>query len=99
MATYLELKQLSEDATLIEKLTTAVAITAYNIGQEPLVEPVSEGRRRWAKEALINPSLTASKIIWLLLAENKNATVAQIQAVTDATLQTAVDNAVDLLLQ
>lgn len=105
MATYQELKLLSNDSTLIDRLTTAIAITAYNVGQE--VAPGSPpdptdatyvARRRWAKETLYNPDGQARRVIWLLLAQYNNLSTAQILSSSDASLQTAVDNALELFL-
>lgn len=106
MATYQELKHLSSDSSLLDRLTTALAKASYEIGQEQPVgsPPDAEAlqsntlRRRWAKETLLNPEQQAKRVIWLLLAQYSSLPTTQITAVTDANLQAAVDAAVDLLL-
>ena len=94
MATYNELFTLANDPTLIKKVTIAIAILAESIRLE---EPPITARRMWAVRALNNPDGEARKIMWLLMAQNKDATVAQIEGAPDATIQTAVANAIDLL--
>lgn len=105
MATYQELKLLSNDSTLIDRLTTAIAITAYDVGQEPApgsppdpTDPTYVSRRGWARETLYNPDGQARRVIWLLLAQYNNLTTVQIQGVTDANLQAAVDASLELFL-
>lgn len=94
MASYVELAGLTQDEGLIARLSIAVAVAAEGIRTE---DPPVPSRVNWAVSALANPDGRARGLVWLLLAQNKDLTVAQIQGVTDAQLQAAVNAAVTLL--
>jgi len=95
MATYLEINTLSADANLLKRAETAVIIAA-----QTLVESggATANDRRWARQALYAPTAEAQKALRYVLAKNKSATTAQINAVTDASLQTQVDAIVPALV-
>lgn len=97
MATYVELDTLSTDATLLAKMRSAIAVAADVIRQEANTAPNNLNRKQWAIAALKDPTNAAKNIIWLVLAQNKAVTVAQINAASDATIQTAVDNVINIL--
>lgn len=98
MATYAELYTLSLDASLVQRLTIAVAIAAEVIRSESGDVPYHAERVAWAKRALANPDGTARQLLMIALAQNKDLTAAQIAAASDAALQSAVADAIALLL-
>jgi len=94
MATYMELRSLIGLGTLHDKMEVAVCLKAYAILQEPTP---SAARMAWAKQALQNPKAEADYLLTYALCANAGATVAQIQAASDASLQGNVDAAVNKL--
>ena len=96
MATYTELYDLSNNSALKNKIAVAVVIAANMIRTESDQTANHVNRLLWAKGALENPLGEASRMLWGALAQNSGLTVAQITGATDAALQTAVNNAVDL---
>ena len=96
MATYTELYGVASSRQLLERVTIAVAIAANAIRNEDNTVTDLEGRRRWAFRALTNPEGEAQKMVWALLAGNASATLTQINNVTDAAIQTAVNDLVAL---
>lgn len=92
MATYIELINFRADASLKNKIQTALVIKAHGILQE--VTP-SVPRLTFAQETLKNPSSKISEAMWFLLAANKDATAATISGATDSTIQTHVDGYVN----
>lgn len=97
MATYTELNTLSTDAALLARVKAAVAISADTIRQESSAAPNNLQRKAWAREALKAPDVAANNIIWLVLAQNRSFTASQISGGSDASLQTAVDAAVNIM--
>lgn len=97
MATYTELNTLSTDASLLVRVKAAVAIAADTIRQEASNVPNNLQRKQWAIAAVKDPATAATNIVWMVLAQNKAATSAQISAATDAAVQTAVDAAVNIM--
>ena len=96
MATYTELHTLiGSSGTLRSRMLVAIAIKAhgYVTAQSPTAEQVA-----WAKQAIGKPEAYLDAVLIGVLAANKDATVAQINAVTDAQIQTAVDSIVTNLL-
>lgn len=98
MATYSELLELSQDASLIGRITAAVAVSAEAIRTESGDVEGHNQRMFWAKQALINPEGEARKIIWLILAQNRAFGVEQIQSASDEAIQNAVNGALVLFL-
>ena len=97
MATYSELYSASSDADLIAKITVAVAVAAEGIRTEDPATPLHSERLAWAFRALANPEGEARKIIWALLAQNKDAPPEQIAAVSDTAIQNGVASSLDIL--
>lgn len=97
MAAYTDLYKLSlEDSILRQKVTVACIIAAEAIRVEnPATQNHSE-RLVWAKDVLENPVEEAQRMLYAVLAANSGATTNQIQTATDATVQTAVNAAVNL---
>lgn len=96
MATYTELRGLINDPTLKDKISVALLIAAEAIRTEDPQTTNHANRVKWAKKVLQDPDGNADDMLRALLAQNASLTVAQIQGVTDANLQTAVNNAVNL---
>jgi hypothetical protein len=97
MATYLELYALRSDANLTQKLSTAILVACNTVRLESNQTPFHKNRVAWAQQAIHNPEMFANKALGLLLAQNKDLTVAQINAVSDSNLQTAVNDLVNTL--
>ena len=95
MATYAELKVLTQDIALRDKVEIAVDVKAAEILDDgaSTTDEVS-----WASEAIQNPSLRAVEILNYVLAVNKALTVAAIQGASDAAIQANVNMAVDALI-
>jgi len=98
MATYAELFQLTLDATLVQRMTIAVAVAADLVRAESADVPYHSERAAWAKRAMLNPDGMARQMLILALAQNKTLAASVIASVDDAALQTATNAAVALLL-
>lgn len=96
MATYVELFTLQTDATLLQRVNTAVLVSAVAIFEESPSTPNHDRRVLWARAVAIDTVPTATGMLKLLLAKFKALTVANIQSSTDATIQAQVDAAVNL---
>ena len=94
MATYAELKSLQGTGPLSDLVEVAVWVKATGIIGE--ASP-SAGRLAWAESALVSSAVEASKLVPYLLAANKALTAGQILSAADATVQAAVDAAVNKL--
>jgi len=97
MATYLELLSASRDDVLNQKMRVAVVIATEVIRTEAGATPNHAARVLWAKTVYQSPEDVAKRMIFAVLAQNANATLAAILASSDATIQTAVNAAVDAL--
>jgi hypothetical protein len=96
MATYMELFATKEDSDLQDKVAVAVVVAADTIRTD-VPGPANQVQRlAWAAAVMQNPKTEAARMLWAVLAANKDNTVAQITGATDAAIQTAVDDAVDL---
>lgn len=96
MATYDELLQAAEHPALINRIRVACVVAAEAIRLEAAGTTNHANRMIWAKAVFQNPPAEANRMLWAVLAQNKAATLAQITGATDATIQTAVGNAVDV---
>ena len=94
MATYIELFGLKDDSDLQDKVAVAIAIKAQAI--RDLGAP-TQGQRDWANDVAADPVAEVGRVLWIVLAVNKDATVPQISGATDANIQAAVDAAVDFI--
>jgi hypothetical protein len=102
MATYSEIMGIVSSATgdaLKLQVRVAIIVAANIILNEATSTTNHTLRLAWAKVAVSSPDTEAEKMLWAVLAQNVAATVAQITGATDATVQTAVNNAVNLLAQ
>lgn len=96
MATYAELLTAASNETLINKIRVAVVIAAEIVRTEDGSVLNHSNRLIWAKQVFINPDVEAQRMIWAVLAQNRAATFTQIINADDATVQTAVNAAVDV---
>lgn len=102
MATYAELLDIATTATgatLRQKIQVAVVVACDVIRLEAGATANHADRLVWTQNALRNPSQEAERLMWAVLAQNRAFTSAQITGADDATVQTAVNNAIDLLAQ
>ena len=92
MATYAELYGLGlNNDPLLQRVAVALTIKA----QALVSTTPTQAQINWAIGVFGNPLGHAQGALTAVLAANKSATVAVINAVTDAQLQTAVDAVVD----
>lgn len=96
MATYLEIREASEDPTLLVKVMVACLVAADTISGEATSVDLHPERLLWAKSVYNDPNLAARRMMGAVLAKNKALTKAQILAASDAGVQTAVDAAVNV---
>lgn len=96
MATYDELLLASEDASLRKKIKVACVIAAETIRNEAGATVNHAARLVWAKSVFQAPNAESDRMMWAVLAQNKAAALASIIGASDATVQTAVDAAVNV---
>lgn len=96
MATYLELYALQSNDALRNKIRVAVIIAAETIRTEDGGTANHANRTVWAADVFANPTREADRMRWAVLASNKDNATSAILSATDAQIQTAVDDAVDL---
>ena len=99
MATSTELLQASGDDGLINKVRWAVVVAATNIMLEDAAVANHANRLIWAKTVFSDPAIAGTRMMWPVLAQNRTATLAQILAADDATVQAKVDAAVNVFAQ
>jgi hypothetical protein len=100
MATYAELLTIASGPTgdsLKNKIRVAVVVAADVVRAENSATPNHANRMLWARQALNSPDTEAQKMLWAVLAQNRAFSAAQITGADDATVQNAVNSAVDLL--
>jgi hypothetical protein len=96
MATYAEILTASENPAITSKIRVACIVAAETIRTEAASVANHANRLLWAKAVFNNPQAEANRMIWAVLAQNRAATLAVIIAASDATVQAAVDAAVDV---
>jgi len=96
MATLLELNALFGNSELRNKIEVAVIIAAETIRIEDGGTTNHDNRMVWAKAAFSNPRSMRDPMLKALLAANAAETVQTITSVSDVSLQTLVDAAVDI---
>ncbi|SOD41320.1 hypothetical protein [Nitrosovibrio sp. Nv4] len=99
MATYDELLSASGNTALINKVRVAVVVAATDIMLEAETVANHVNRLAWAKTVFGDPAAAGLKMMWPVLAQNKSATLAVITGADDATVQTAVNSAVNVFAQ
>jgi hypothetical protein len=96
MATYAELIQASNNATLRDKIRVACVVAAETVRTEAGSVTNHANRLLWAKYVFKRPDDAFQDMLWAVLAQNRSSTLAQITGASDAAVQTAVDAAVDV---
>lgn len=96
MATYQELYDLGSNSALRNRIAVACLIAAEAIRNEAAGTANHAARLVWAKAVFSGPESVATAMLMAVLAQNAAATVAQITGATDATIQIAVGNAVNV---
>ena len=96
MAAYEELFSLWHESELKNLVTVAVVVAAEEIWGEDEATPNHANRLIWAKATLESPTSVASAMFRLVLAANKDATKEAILGASDASIQAAIDSAVDM---
>jgi len=98
MATYAELLNIATtDDGLKQQIKVACVVACDVIRAEDAQTPNHAARLAWARATLDNPDRAAGQMVLAVLAQNRAATAAQITGADDATVQTAVNSAVNLL--
>ena len=95
MATYEELYGLWHESGLKNKVTVAVVVAAETIQGEDVGTPNHANRLIWARQTFESPAIAADAMFRVILAVNKDIAVGTILAASDASIQAAVDAAVD----
>ncbi len=96
MATYSELYDLFANSALRNRVAVACLVAADTIRGEAPATPNHTARLAWAKLVFERPEDTAAAMTKAVLAANRTLTTGQITNASDAGIQTAVDNAVNL---
>ncbi len=96
MATYAELRTAAENDSLLVKVQVACIVAANKVAVESDAVALHAQRLQWAASAFTDPVATAKKMINSVLAKNAAATYAQIIGASDATVQTNVDESVNV---
>ncbi len=97
--TLAEMQGLFADATLLPKIQAAIVIAADGIRTEATSTANHAARVMWARSALADATtVTAAIILRGVLAQNAGATTGQVTGATDATIQTAVNAAINLFV-
>ena len=101
MATYTELLNIATTTGggLLDKIKVAVVVACDIIRLEADVTTNHANRLVWAAQTLQDPDTASRRMLWAVLAQNRAFTAAQITGADDATVQTAVNAAVNLLAQ
>jgi uncharacterized membrane protein len=96
MATYIELRQLFGNGDLLNRIEVACIVAAETIQTEDAATVNHANRVLWAASVFSQSRPWAEKMLMALLAANRAATVQDITGATDETLQTLVNNTVNL---
>ena len=96
MATYNEIYSLHNNSELKNKVTVACIVAAEGIMAEEGTVDNHANRLIWASSVFQNPQSEATRMYWAVLAANNTTDVGTITGATDATIQTNVDDHVDL---
>ncbi len=93
MANLAQLKSLSQNKTLLNRVEAAVAVVADKIRLENL--SATNPRAVWGRDALMSPRPKALEMIWGLLIQNRGLTPAQITGASDSATINAVSATVN----
>jgi hypothetical protein len=92
VATYSELVTASEDPGLRVRVRAAITIAAEAVRAEAGGTTNHAKRMIWARAALLSPEQYEVPFLKAAIASNSGATLANITSVSDANLQTAINN-------
>ena len=96
MATYTELRNLWSNDTLRNRIELAQTVVSNEILVQTTGLPANHTARvKWAVLVMTSPASWADIMLRLLIARNAALTTAQLTAVSDADLATAIRGAVD----
>ena len=95
MATYEELFDLRRNQTLLDKITTAIAVTADTIRTEAIGTTNHANRVIWSREAAKSLRPMADIFMSMVLAANKSASASAISGASDTAIQSNVDAVID----
>lgn len=79
------------------RCASACLIAAQAVQVEADATANHANRVKWAKRVFADPSAAGQQMLRAVLAANNTATLAQINAAADATIQAAVNSSVDTL--
>ena len=96
MATYEDIFELKDASEVINKVTVACVVAAETIMGEVDTTPNHANRLTWAASVFQNPRNESERMWWAILAANHSSNVSAITGASDAVIQTAVDDHVDL---
>lgn len=95
MATYVELYNL-RNSDLRNRVMMACIIAAETVMNEDAGVPNHTNRLLWAKAVFQDPRVETARMYMAVLAANNTAAIAAITGATDTTIQTNVDDHIDL---
>ena len=95
MATYTQLRDLSRNQQLADKIVTAIMVAIDTVRLEAGATPNHTERLAWAKVAVGDPISEAQRFTPLVLAKNKGVAASAISGASDAAIQTNVDDLID----
>ena len=96
MATYDELLIAAGNTGLVNKVRVACVVAATTIMSEAGTVTNHANRLLWAKTVFSDTAAAGEKMMWPVLAQNKTAALSSITGADDATVQAAVDAAVNV---
>lgn len=96
MATLTELQTMLNDPILRDKVRAAVVKTAVAVNYESDLTEHHAERLAWAKAVFSDPNGAAERVVRYVVGANAAETLAAIQALADATIQSHCDAAVNL---
>lgn len=96
MATYIELLSAADNGTLLGKVRVACVIAAEAVRTEPGATANHANRLIWAKSVYTNPDSVARQMLMAVLGQNAATPLTAIIGASDATVQAAVNAAVDV---
>lgn len=96
MATYLELQEIQQNESFRSRIAVACVMAAEAIRNEDPATVNHDARLAWARICYQNPAVSASSMVWPVLAQNAVLSQAVILGSTDAQLQNAVNAAVSV---
>ena len=97
MATYIEIHDLRSNAELRHRVAVAILKKAQALLDATSPAPTA-AQIAWARNAIRDPQTHGDSFLGYVLAKNSGSTVAQITSASDATLQSQVGAAVDVLI-